>query len=100
MGPIELRGIKVLGEKAPAAKGKVLCLPVSPGLPVGKENTEERVWLLSQGQWDTDHPATAIGRTETTVNVSGKSNIPNSSDQDSHSPQMDNGAPATLSPSS
>lgn len=34
------------------------------------------------------------------VNVSEKSHIPKSSNQNSHSPQMDSGVPATLNPSS
>lgn len=65
---------------------------------MGKVNTKARMWFLSQEQWDTAHrPQLSEGWEQ--ENVSENSNTTNSSDQDSDSPQMETGAPATLTSS-
>lgn len=82
MGPTELHGMKLLEGKASCAKGKFTCLQILPGLPMGKVNSEERVWFLGQMQWDTAQPQ--LSQEQKQLNGSENSNTPNSSDQDRH----------------
>ena len=78
---MELHGIKALKEKASSTKGKFTCLPIIPDLPLGKGNAEDRVWFLSQVQWDTAHWSQLLDEGNRKMSQEN-TNIPNSSDLD------------------